>query len=129
MRTGHYQRAFPGLVPVLMAGLLGACASGGGPSTTSGDTFQAFDQPPVLVHTASPAYPEQARKQKLEGTVTVRVMVNTDGLVEDAVVLRSSDPIFNEAAIEAAKQMLFRPGRLEGKAVRCAVAIPIQFVL
>jgi len=93
------------------------------------EEFQPFDTPPTLTHYVAPHYPEAARRDGLTGTVMVRVVVGTDGSVAEAGVVRSDDDALSQAALAAARQFRFEPGRLEGKPVRCAVLIPVKFSL
>jgi protein TonB len=92
-----------------------------------GDDFPAFDTPPELVKTVEPEYPKYAKAHHIGGTVTLRVVVKTDGTVGEVTVVSSSDAMFHAAAIDAARQFRFKPARLNGKAVRSVVAVPIQF--
>jgi protein TonB len=96
---------------------------------TPADGFQPFDAPPTLVKYSQPEYPESARKARLEGDVVVRVLVAVDGTVEEAEVLRSSDPAFDRAALLAAGRLQFTPASLEGEDVRSVVAVPFAFRL
>jgi TonB family protein len=91
--------------------------------------FLTFDNPPVLLASSPPIYPEEAELEKVEGTVVVIVTVSTTGNVEEGEVLKSTNPVFNEAAINSAKSYRFRPGTLNGRAVRCRVAVPVHFTL
>jgi TonB family protein len=48
---------------------------------------------PTLMHRAPVAYPEAARQQGIQGTVTVQVRIDSDGSVADAQVLSGPDPL------------------------------------
>ena len=89
----------------------------------------AFDTPPVLTHFVSPTYPTEAKTQGLEGTVSVKVLVGRDGAVEDATVVRSTNSVFDDAAIEAARQFRIRPAELRGKTTKAHVLVPVEFRL
>jgi TonB family protein len=54
-----------------------------------------------------------AKEQRIEGTVSIDMRIGTDGLVKDATV-RKSVPKLDEAALAAARQWKFRPGRARG---------------
>lgn len=50
-------------------------------------------------------YPDQARRQGVEGVVEVEFTLSSDGRVEDVKVLRSSgSPLLDEASIETIKR-------------------------
>ena len=77
-----------------------------------------------------PSYPEQARRLKQQGVVYVKMLVDLDGSVMDALVIKSSGyPLLDSEAITSARKTLFEPGQLDGKPVRVWVAMPIQFAL
>jgi TonB family protein len=98
-------------------------------STPDPDGTASFDEPPVLVKYDAPEYPEQAKRAGLEGNVTVELVVGEDGRVVDASVVDSSDPAFEEAAVEAASRCEFRPAKLDGNPTRVRVRVPYQFRL
>ncbi|MDH4038198.1 MAG: energy transducer TonB [Candidatus Krumholzibacteria bacterium] len=121
--------------PLLLA--LAACSprvqtdasAGVGDVDASQEEFVPFDEPPVLDKWVTPYYPEYARDHQMEGMVKVRVTVKASGGVEDVKVMESSNRIFDEAALEAARQWRFKPARKDGKKVRAAVIVPVKFSL
>jgi len=98
------------------------------PTQTVFDVHE-LDEPPQPLVQVQPEYPEKAKKAKLEGRVIVAVVVDENGDVIDAYIHYSDNPIFNEAALEAAKKMKFKPGRLKDKPVKVRVLIPFVFKL
>jgi TonB family protein len=82
----------------------------------------------VVIDKVDPAYPPDAKEQRIDGTVSVAVRVGTDGLVKDATV-RKSVPRLDEAALAAVRQWTFRPGRAKGKPVEVVVTITFEFRL
>jgi len=91
--------------------------------------FYPFDEPPVLVSYATPKYPAAARRDGLDGTVAVRILVGVDGGVESATVLSSSDPVFEGAALEAAYACRFTPAKRDDTPTKSQVMVPFQFRL
>lgn len=105
-------------------------SSGGIQEAPASKGAARFDTPPVLVKYVAPDYPEEARTRGLEGTVNVRIVVGTDGRVEEASVLGGTgEPVLEDAALESARACQFRPALLEGNAVRCTVVLPVRFAL
>jgi len=104
-------------------------SAGVGDVDASQEEFVPFDEPPVLDKWVTPYYPEYARDHQMEGMVKVRVTVKASGGVEDVKVMESSNRIFDEAALEAARQWRFKPARKDGKKVRAAVIVPVKFSL
>ncbi len=73
---------------------------------------------PRVVRRVEPLYPPIARSQGIGGRVTIRITVATDGSVENVKIEHSTSPLFNQAALKAARQMRFEPGLVNGKPVR-----------
>jgi len=81
---------------------------------------------------SAPPYPDDAIKNKTEGTVWVRVTVAADGSVADARVdhvAPESAAALGDPAIEAVKKWKFNPAMAGGKAVASDVIVPITFSL
>jgi protein TonB len=73
-------------------------------------------------------YPNQARLAKVEGTVTVQVLVSETGSAVDVKVLRGV-PQLNDAALEMARRSTFRPATKDGVRVRSYYNMTIPFKL
>lgn len=56
-----------------------------------------------------PQYPPQAAKRHLEGWVQLQFTVTTSGGVDDVVVVKSSNSVFERAAIEAVRKWKYEP--------------------
>jgi periplasmic protein TonB len=78
-----------------------------------------------------PAYTEAAKKEKIQGTVLMDVVVQSDGSVGDIAVTRSVDKTYglDDEAIKAMKQWTFNPGKKDGKAVPVLVEVEMSFTL
>jgi len=73
-------------------------------------------------------YPEEARKQGIEGEVIVRFLVNEKGGVEKSEVLRSAYQGFDEPALKVIRNMPdWNPGMQRGKPVKVWHVISIKF--
>ena len=90
--------------------------------------FVRLSEKPVLISRVNPVYPELAKRSGIEATVIVNVLLNTRGDVEKAEMLKSH-PLFDEAALAAARQFRFTPGRQRLKPVRVWMSIPFRFRL
>lgn len=93
--------------------------------------FVAVEQEPVVVKKVQPDYPEMARQTGLEGMVVVRILVYKDGTVKDVIVVRPSGTSvgFEEAAIAACKQWVFKPAIQNQKPVSVWVNYPVKFAI
>lgn len=64
-------------------------------------------------------YPEEARKNKIEGKVVVQFIINEDGTCSDFEVIKGIGYGCDEAAVEAFKKMpKWKPGLVNGKPVK-----------
>lgn len=74
-------------------------------------------------------YPEQAKENKITGKVYVQFIVDYNGEVSHARVIRSVDPLLDEEAIRVTKSSpTWEPGKHEGKNVNIQFTFPINFV-
>ena len=83
---------------------------------------------PQFINGVTPVYPEKARKERIEGKVTLKVVVNVDGSVSDVSVLKGPE-IFRQASIDAISQSRFKPAEHNGKVVPVWMVMPIEFSL
>lgn len=75
-------------------------------------------------------YPEQAKKDKVEGKVYVSFIVDENGVVKDAKVIRGVNPELDAEALRVINLMQkWTPGKDDGKPVKVAFTLPIQFAL
>ncbi|MCK4251580.1 energy transducer TonB [candidate division WOR-3 bacterium] len=85
---------------------------------------------PKPIHIPKPRYPELARKAGIEGNTVIKALVNIDGTIIEAKVLKSSgNQMLDQAALAAARKAKFTPAKQRDKYVRVWVSIPIKFRL
>jgi TonB family protein len=84
---------------------------------------------PVVLEKEEPQYSEQARDAKIEGTVVLSIVVETDGRVYDIAVERGLEETLDDNAIAAVKRWVFKPAEKDGKPVAVAARIEINFRL
>jgi periplasmic protein TonB len=82
---------------------------GGGLSASDGEYL-----PIVKV---APNYPRGALSRGLEGDVLLEYTVTRQGSVRDPVVLESTSPVFDQAAIESALRYKYKPRVVDGEAI------------
>jgi len=100
------------------------------PPSESAQEFYAFDEPPILIKSIAPQYPQLAQNAGIEGTVVIRVVIGVDGKVEQANVISSDvTPAMEKAALSAAQKFLFKPAKQRTVPVRASMAVPIRFKL
>jgi len=79
-----------------------------------------------LVHRVEPDYPEEARRQGIQGTVVLDVHIGKDGAV-DYVGLVSGQAVLAYAATSAVMQWRFKPHYVDGREVATRTRITLQF--
>lgn len=76
----------------------------------------------------APAYPDTAKRMRIDGTVVVDVVIDEDGKVISAEA--SGGPItLREAAVKAARRARFSPTKLSGQPVKVSGVINYKFAL
>jgi len=91
------------------------------------DVVTTVDTKPIALNLPRPNYTEEARKNKIQGTVRARVLVSSDGMVKQVTILRGLPDGLNEEAIRAAFQMRFRPATKGGRAVAFWTTLEVDF--
>jgi TonB family protein len=86
---------------------------------------------PRVVQQAKPQYTRAAMSAKIQGTVWLEAVVNTDGKVGEVKVIKSLDSVYglDDEAIKAVKQFRFAPGTRDGAPVPVRVQIEMDFSL
>ena len=75
-------------------------------------------------------YPVIAQENGIQGRVVCTFVVNKDGSVVDAEVLRGVDPSLDKEALRVIGTMpKWKPGKQRGKPVRVKYTVPITFRL
>jgi TonB family protein len=85
--------------------------------------------PPKVVSKAEPDYTDHARSAKIEGPVVLSLIVDTQGRPQKIRVTRSLDKGLDQEAIGAIEKWHFAPGIKDGKPVRAAATIEVNFRL
>ena len=88
-----------------------------------------LDQTPVARFQARPQYPFEMRRAGIAGEVVVDFIVDTNGDVQNAYAIRSSQREFEAAAVQAVSKWKFKPGRKGGRDVPTHMQVPIVFTL
>lgn len=118
----------PGLGPGRNGGKGGDDYTGPG-SRRQPDAPSRVDAPPRALNAPRPNYTEEARANKVQGVVRARILVGSDGTVQQVRITRGLPYGLNEEAIRAAMQMRFRPAMKDGLAVAYWMALDVEFNL
>jgi len=98
------------------------------------DYFVAVEQMPspiggIKAIQENIVYPEIAKRAGIEGRVFVKAYIDSTGTVTKTEILRGIGSGCDEAAMNAVKQIKFKPGIQRGKRVNVQVTVPILFKL
>jgi TonB family protein len=94
----------------------------GGLREDSGDFFKR------IIAAPHPAYPELARRARIQGVVKLQVKVKTDGSVEVQKILQG-EPVLADAAAEAVKKWRANPATINGMRVETISTVTFDFEL
>ena len=83
---------------------------------------------PKKTKTVLPEYPPEAQARGQRGIVIVELVIDTQGKVSAAQVVRSIPP-FDEAALTAVRQWEYEVTRVSGKPVSVKLTVPITFAM
>lgn len=83
---------------------------------------------PVLIQKVTPSYPQQARGQRVSGTVVLDATISPDGSVRKATVV-SGFPILAASALSAVREWRYKPAMLNGKKVETQERVTVVFNL
>lgn len=75
------------------------------------------------------AYPEEARRQGIQGRVILDFIVDTDGQTRNIRVVKSLHPLCDSSAVAALERTRFVPGRHNGQKVPVRMRLPVRFRL
>jgi TonB family protein len=84
--------------------------------------------PPTKTVDVAPTYPAIAQSARIEGVVILEAVIDAQGRVQSATVLRSI-PLLDQAALDAVRQWRFTAARLNGEAVPVVMTVTVNFTL
>ena len=120
---------------VILLALLAACTGKGDgtvrlPSRPV-EAPRANELPPVPINPNSPVdYPPALAAQGIEGTVLLRLIVDTSGaIIRDSTRIAESSgyPALDSAAMQAAPSLRYAPAQRDGAKVAMAFLQPVYF--
>ncbi|PYQ56727.1 MAG: hypothetical protein DMF58_20040 [Acidobacteria bacterium] len=82
---------------------------------------------PRVLRRVDPEYTPEARKARIAGIVVVEVIVERDGRVGAARVLKPLPFGLSQKAVEAVRQWRFSPATHEGKPIRAFFTVTVDF--
>ncbi len=82
----------------------------------------------MLMNRVDPIYPPLARQARIQGTVTLNVVISKDGAVE-TVSVAQGHPLLVQAAIDAVKQWVYKATTMNGEPTAVSTRVDVPFEL
>ncbi len=80
----------------------------------------------LLVHRVEPAYPEEARKENLQGVIALDIVIGRDGSVVSMHPLNGPE-VLARAAMDALRWWKFEPYRVNGAPAAVETTVAVEF--
>lgn len=84
---------------------------------------------PVVIRSVEPEFTAQARSANLQGSVSIQLIVDSQGNPQNVHVLRSIGMGLDEKAVEAVRQYRFKPAMYQGHPVAVQLIVEVTFHL
>ena len=127
-RTALLAAAAVSLAVVAVVGTVAAAPQTQAPDETIYKVGNGITAPKLLSR-IDPQYTPEAKADKVAGTVTLLVVIGTNGAARDIAVEQGLGSGLDEKAVEAVQQWLFQPGMKDGIPVSVRATIEINFKL
>ena len=111
-------------VGVMLVAILAPLSAFQEPYKVGGDVTS-----PTVSTKVDPKYTQEAKAAKVEGAVTLKLVVDRNGVPRDIEVVKPLGSGLDESAITAVSQWRFEPGTKDGQAVDVIANIEVNFRL
>lgn len=127
IRAPHWIPTLAVLLVFLGSGA--SAASAHDPQPPAGEPYRVGGgiSAPQKLSGAAPVYTELARRSRVTGTVIVEAVIDEQGNVTNARVLKGLPMGLDRSAVEAVQTWKFKPAMLEGKPVKVYYTLTVNF--
>jgi protein TonB len=84
---------------------------------------------PRAINEVRPEYPDWAKQQKISGSVIFEILIDKNGTVRQAILLRGLNPKLDQLAKEAILKFKFKPAFIEKKPAAVRIKYAIKYLL
>ena len=84
---------------------------------------------PRAIKEIRPVYPKWAKEQKITGSVIFEILIDKEGKVRQAILIKSLEPRLDRSAKEAIMKFKFKPAYIEKEATAVRIKYAIKFIL
>ena len=85
--------------------------------------------PPQILASVPAAYPEEAKRARVEGPILVAARIEADGRVTAPRIVKGLGHGLDEAALASVRQWRYHPARRAGQAIAVDATLTVNFVL
>jgi len=108
--------------------------SGGGPGVGGGYGGGLMSvgggvSAPLVLHSVEPEFTDDARRANFQGSVSIKLIVDSQGNPQDVRLLSHLGMGLDERAVEAVKHYKFSPAMYEGHPVSVQILLDVAFRL
>src|SRR3954467_50424 len=119
------------VVSLLLFATMSGCKKGEGPNLSFQTVGRQPDIAPVMLNKELPfRYPPALYAQKVQGNVTLRIFIDSDGqIVADStrVAETSGFNALDSAAMKGSRDLKFEPAKTQGRPVPVSILLPVFF--
>jgi len=84
---------------------------------------------PQLIHSVEPEFTEDARRENYQGSVSIKLIVDSQGNPQDVRLVSHLGMGLEEKAIAAVRQYKFKPAMYQGHPVSVQIVVEVDFHL
>jgi len=84
---------------------------------------------PEVIHSVEPEFTEDARRANFQGSVSIKLIVDSQGNPQNVQLVRHLGMGLDEKAVEAVRQYKFKPAMYQGHPVSVQIVIEMRFHL
>jgi protein TonB len=103
--------------------------SGGGGNKEQGVHEGVVSEAPKVIQEKKILYPISARRAGVEGVVELKLVIDTEGRVREAAIIRGPGYGLDEAALEGIKEFVFSPAKVGNEKVAVRILYKYRFRL
>src|SRR5262249_16764881 len=108
--------------------LLGSGSAPAAPPMSSKPPVGGQLQPPRLINSTRPIYPQAARVERIQGSVMLDALVDENGKVVQTQVISGPVPL-QAAAQESVRNWRYQPAQLNGQPISVHTRVSVNFAL
>jgi len=84
---------------------------------------------PEVIHSVEPEFTQEARQANFQGSVSIKLIVDSQGNPQNVRVTRHLGMGLDEKAMEAVRQYKFKPAMYQGHPVSVQIVMDVDFHL